>query len=176
MDDNKKSHHLDTRVKTNTLNCLNTNKPENKDGSYVPLYRWWAGLLYGQTLVEDPHTFSAQLLHQVYNQSCLAEPEMKHKRSNFNNKHLKKSLYYLIFSLFETKTANILTQSIDSHFDFGFIWSFVGVRHFGPLFLSLSVSLHHATKKGTFVLERYRKIKNEEITEKNGMKKPDTVI
>lgn len=44
-------------------------------------------------------------------------------------------------------------MTISSHFDFGFIWSFVGVWHFGPLFLSLSVRLHHATKKGTFVLK-----------------------
>lgn len=40
-----------------------------------------------------------------------------------------------------------------SYFDFGFIWSFIGVCHFGPLFLSLSVRLHNATKKGTFVLK-----------------------
>lgn len=44
-----------------------------------------------------------------------------------------------------------------SYFDFGFIWSFIGVCHFGPLFLSLSVRLHNATKKGTFVLKGKKK-------------------
>ena len=44
--------------------------------------------------------------------------------------------------------------SMWTHFDFGLIWSFIGVWHFGPLFLSLSVRLHNSTKKGTFVLQR----------------------
>lgn len=47
----------------------------------------------------------------------------------------------------------LLLQVDISYFDFGFIWSFTSVRHFGPLFLSLSVRLHHTTKKGTFVLK-----------------------
>lgn len=56
--------------------------------------------------------------------------------------------------------CNITSRySIGSHFDFGFIWSFIGVWHFGPLFLSLSVRLHHATKKGTFVLKQKKIIK-----------------
>lgn len=42
---------------------------------------------------------------------------------------------------------------VNSYFDFGLIGSFTGVWHFGPLFLSLSVRLHHTTKKGTFILK-----------------------
>lgn len=53
----------------------------------------------------------------------------------------------------------ILEQRLHSYFDFGFIWSFIGFWHFGPLFLSLPVRLHHATKKGTFVLESEKKKK-----------------
>lgn len=41
-----------------------------------------------------------------------------------------------------------------TYFDFGFIGSFIGIRHFGALFLSLSVCLHHSTQKGTFILFR----------------------
>lgn len=138
----------------------------------LPLYQWVAVCLSGQTLVGGHHTFSGLLSHQVCSQSSPAKPghqnTLKKKRfclvkvrSGHRNNldfffHSQLSKYF-----FKPNIPDLFSkEKIYSYFDFGFIWSFIGVWHFGPLFLSLSVRLHNATKKGTFILKDKKKKQN----------------
>lgn len=132
---------------------------------FVPLCRWWVAPLSELTLVEDHHTSSVLLSHQVCSQSSPAKPkEEKYAISNLflylksifssKNKYIVQLKIRCLHKMSHyTSCFNLIIKCIYSYFDFGFIRSFIGIWHFGPLFLSLSVCLHHATKKGTFVLQ-----------------------
>lgn len=112
--------------------------------------------LSGQTLVEDHHTFSGLWSHRECSRSSPAKPAHRNK---IKKKEKEKTSLVQMFGGHWKLFFHSQKKEVHSYFDFGFIWSFIGVCHFGPLFLSLSVRLHNATKKGTFVLREKNKTK-----------------
>lgn len=98
----------------------------------LPLYRWLAVPLSGQTLVGDHHTFSGLLSHQVCSQSSPAKPghqetyNRKKKRLFYSNKILVIEINY-IFTL----------RSIESVL----IYVVLSIQSDTPQFLNIGVVL-----------------------------------
>lgn len=103
----------------------------------LPLSRLWVVHPSGLTQEEGRHISSDLLSHQACNQSSQAKPGKLERQT--------------CISAIQKRTVKIVNWN-NTYFDFCLIWSFIRIRHFGPLFLPLPVCLHNSTEKGTFVL------------------------